>query len=261
MAIIINGFMVSSISGLSAVTFSALLSILVRSTPRLHGNHRVESRCTALLSEQIIVDDFKGACTLYKEGYIVFNYVNHLTNRNTYTVSDLFGKYTYHSVDPTLNQKVDLSLFGAMNAFEVILMDLSNRIEHNMTERDKSKTVVSDFDYTYPKREGVHRQMEANTFTPDYIATVIQEADEELRTKLRNDMKKFINDCPLTDGQRQVINLRKQGYTFKEIADMLSSSISNVSGLYYRGIRNIQKKWNEANPDITVSVSDVSSYE
>jgi len=233
--LIINGTVVSSISGLTAVSFSALLSALTHTTPRLHGNRIIESTCQALLTEEIAVNDFIGQCTLYQKGYVVFNYVNHHTGRQTYTVSDLFGKYTYYSVDITLNQKVDLSSFGALNAFEVILMDLSNRIEHNMTERDKSKTVSSDFDYTYPKHDGVRRQMTKNTFTPDYITTVIQKADDAKQSQLRNDMKNFINDCPLTDGQRQVINLRKQGYTFKEIADMLSSSISNVSGLYYRG--------------------------
>lgn len=261
MAIIINGFMVSSISGLSAVTFSALLSILVRSTPRLHGNHRVESRCTALLSEQIIVDDFKGVCTLYKEGYIVFNYVNHLTNRNTYTVSDLFGKYVYYSVDPTLNQKVDLSLFGAMNAFEVILMDLSNRIEHNITEQDKSITFASNFDYTYPKREGLHRQMAENTFTPDYITTVIQETDDAMQSKVRNNIKNFLNVCPLAKRQRQVIDLRKEGATFEEMAEALSIKKATVEGHLYIAEHNIQKKWNKAHPNDSVPVSDVSSYE
>lgn len=261
MAIFINGLMVSSISGLSAVTFSALLSILVRSTPRLHGNHRVESRCTALLSEQIVVDDFRGICTLYEEGYAVFNYFNHHTGRNTYTISDLFGKYTYYSVDPALNKQVNLSDFGVMTAFDVIMMDLSNRIEHNITEQDKSKTVASDFDYTYPTREGVHRQMAESTFTPDYITTVIQKADDTKQSQIRNDMKNFLDDCPLAKRQRQVIDLRKEGATFEEMAEALSIKKATVEGHLYIAEHNIQKNWNKAHPNDIVPVSDVSSYE
>lgn len=259
--LIINGTVVSSISGLTAVSFSALMSILIHSTPRLKGNRKVASNCTQLLSEQIVVDDFRGICTLYEEGYAVFNYFNHHTGRNTYTISDLFGEYTYFSVDPALNKQVNLSDFGVMTAFDVIMMDLSNRIEHNITEQDKSKTVASDFDYTYPTREGVHRQMAESTFTPDYISSVIQEADDEMQSKLKNDMKNFLDDCPLAKRQRQVIDLRKEGATFEEMAEALSIKKATVEGHLYIAEHNLQKKWNKAHPNDIVPVSDVSSYE
>lgn len=259
--LIINGTVVSSISGLTAVSFSALMSILIHSTPRLKGNRKVASNCTELLSEQIVVDDFRGICTLYEEGYAVFNYFNHHTGRNTYTISDLFGAYTYYSVDPALNKQVNLSDFGVMTAFDVIMMDLSNRIEHNITEQDNSKSIASDFDYVYAKKEGVHRQADKNMFTSDSITSLIQKDEHAKQCEIRNEMKIFINNCQLTERQRQVIDLRNQGYTLEMIANELSITVSTVEEHNFRAIRNLQKNWNKAYPNMTVQISDISKYD
>lgn len=250
----INGIVITKVQDLSGVPLQALTQSMKHTQPRIHGYLNIENRCSMSLRDMMVVDGINGEVRFYDEGYVIFKFFNTHSQKQNYTIVDVFeGNYHFRSVEPSQTTSLPVSTFNNLPALDALSCFIGNRIENNLISQQRSKEKKEISDFQISGKSGIHTQMNANAYINDFLTIEFEKEIEEENRNTRKEIKLFFDSymSTLTSGQKEALELRREGYSLAEIAKMVSepASVSSIQERLHRAYYKMSKEWNRLHPD------------
>ncbi|WP_243289852.1 hypothetical protein [Bacillus sp. FJAT-47783] len=118
-------------------------------------------------------------------------------------------------------EALSLFLLEVKDENEKFLQSMEERIDNNIKQDDKIKVEETPFIYSKQKEESHHEQVKNHKATeiPEHLQSLLQKKDEDV-LEMNHKQDDDSNDLD-GDIQKQVMDLKKIGYTIEEIAQQL----------------------------------------